>query len=316
MPQSNAIDPALKTALLPVQYESEWKEGEFCTAAILNLETGAVTDIGEPDGDFLKNLIEESINVPGLNAPVIRTAEGACFVKDWAEVKANIQAVHQLLESLDQGSKIYFARGSLEYLGIVQSVADTEVVVACVEPGYLDKQTHEVTIQSLLPKFFHVLSEEDFEIMSINEPAFAGDMSKERFLALQAELEAQEMNFAKGQEVGGAAWPATQAPCARVSVVEALMQAAPWSLHPDEGCVRKLENLYALWDQLGTVPVSAGAGKVPAETLVEPFREFPAGTPREAVWHWFEEQNPNFLVGDVMQGIRHVKTLRSASPGM
>lgn len=63
-----------------------------------------------------------------------------------------------------------------------------------------------------------------------------------------------------------------------------------------------LAALYALWDKLGDVPTEFDGDNV--DCLDEPFLDFAAGTPREDVWHWFEAQNPGFIVGDVMQGIR------------
>lgn len=67
--------------------------------------------------------------------------------------------------------------------------------------------------------------------------------------------------------------------------------------------VRKsLSELYALWDKLGDVPTNHDTNSV--QVLDEPFLHFGVGTPCEDVWHWFEAQNPEFIVGDVMQGIR------------
>lgn len=64
---------------------------------------------------------------------------------------------------------------------------------------------------------------------------------------------------------------------------------------------KTLAELYALWEKLGNVPTDSDG-----ENLDEPFLHFTAGTPREDVWHWFEAQNPGFVVGDVMQGIRRL----------
>lgn len=63
-----------------------------------------------------------------------------------------------------------------------------------------------------------------------------------------------------------------------------------------------LAALHALWETLGDIPT--GDGGENAECLEEPFQTFPVGTHRETVWHWFEAQHPDFIVGDVMQGIR------------
>jgi hypothetical protein len=63
-----------------------------------------------------------------------------------------------------------------------------------------------------------------------------------------------------------------------------------------------LAALYALWDQLGDIPTGNTGDLV--DCLDQPFLQFAAGTPRETVWHWFESQHPQFIVGDVMQGLR------------
>lgn len=60
-----------------------------------------------------------------------------------------------------------------------------------------------------------------------------------------------------------------------------------------------LSDLYAKWDALGDVPIGDD------ECIEEVFLDFEVGTHREEIWHWFERQHPLFIVGDVMQGIRH-----------
>lgn len=55
--------------------------------------------------------------------------------------------------------------------------------------------------------------------------------------------------------------------------------------------MRSLEELERLWAELDDIAVSEDG-----EYLDEPFQGFPAGTPKEDVWHWFEEQNPAFSV--------------------
>tara|TARA_R110001583_G_C5667627_1_gene410386 strand:- start:1396 stop:1638 length:243 start_codon:yes stop_codon:yes gene_type:complete len=61
---------------------------------------------------------------------------------------------------------------------------------------------------------------------------------------------------------------------------------------------------YWWWDKLGNIPVSEGNDEVEADTIEEAFLQFPVGTHREEIWHWFEAQHPEFVVGEVMQGIR------------
>lgn len=61
----------------------------------------------------------------------------------------------------------------------------------------------------------------------------------------------------------------------------------------DGACVRQLMQL---WQKLGDIPVTDEG------YLEEDFESFPAGTDREDVWRWFEAQNPDFVVGEVLQG--------------
>lgn len=60
----------------------------------------------------------------------------------------------------------------------------------------------------------------------------------------------------------------------------------------------KLTTLYSLWDVFGIIPINDD------EELEVPFLHFSPGTHREDVWRWFESQNPAFLVGEVLAGIR------------
>lgn len=65
---------------------------------------------------------------------------------------------------------------------------------------------------------------------------------------------------------------------------------------------KNMAELLVLWKQLGDVPTVFTGESV--DTLEESFLHFSAGTHREEVWKWFEQQNPGFIVGDVMNGIR------------
>lgn len=53
----------------------------------------------------------------------------------------------------------------------------------------------------------------------------------------------------------------------------------------------------SLWDTLGDVPVDDD-GKIE-----EPFLEFPTGTDREEIWHWFEDSF-DVSVYKLIKGIR------------
>ena len=66
-----------------------------------------------------------------------------------------------------------------------------------------------------------------------------------------------------------------------------------------------LKQLYALWDCLSDVPVSEDEDG--ALITDGPFLRFELGTPIEDIWHWFEDQNPNFICGEVMSGIRRTE---------
>lgn len=70
-----------------------------------------------------------------------------------------------------------------------------------------------------------------------------------------------------------------------------------------------LAELYALWAKLGDIPTGLDSDDV--DCLEESFLHFSAGIPRENVWHWFEQQHPAFVTGDVMQGIRREDVLAS-----
>lgn len=64
-----------------------------------------------------------------------------------------------------------------------------------------------------------------------------------------------------------------------------------------------LADLYKHWDEFRDVPTVYEGENV--DCIEQPFLHFDAGTHREEVWHWFESQNPRFIVGEVMAGVRH-----------
>ena len=73
-----------------------------------------------------------------------------------------------------------------------------------------------------------------------------------------------------------------------------------------------LESYYALWDELGNTPVSDGSNGIEVDAIEEAFLHFPVGTHREEIWHWFEAQHPDFVVGEVLQGIRRARPAKPA----
>lgn len=64
--------------------------------------------------------------------------------------------------------------------------------------------------------------------------------------------------------------------------------------------LKPLHELYKLWGQLGDIPTDEESN------TDAPFLDFPTGTPVQDIWHWFERQNSDFIVGDVLAGIRRV----------
>lgn len=77
---------------------------------------------------------------------------------------------------------------------------------------------------------------------------------------------------------------------------------------------KEMIELLLLWDRLGDVPtVFDMEDGVETNSLEEAFLHFPAGTHREEVWHWFEAQNPDFVVGEVMS--RKYQVIYSRSEG-
>lgn len=66
-----------------------------------------------------------------------------------------------------------------------------------------------------------------------------------------------------------------------------------------------IEDLFKLWKKLGDVPTfPESTEEFDVDSIEEPFLHFGIGTHREDIWHWFEAQHPEFLVGKVMSGNR------------
>lgn len=58
---------------------------------------------------------------------------------------------------------------------------------------------------------------------------------------------------------------------------------------------RTLKELQELWDKLGDIPVNND------DEIEEDFLNFPAGTSKFDVWHWFDERCPNGVAEDLMR---------------
>lgn len=126
-------------------------------------------------------------------------------------------------------AKVYFGRGPLEFVGVVLSAQAGKVVVSGVETGCLSLRKATVEVECM--ENLRVIDEAEFAERTLNEPAFADTMTKDRFLQLQSELEGLELSIAKGEE--------TDATDFRIREIELLMEHSSWTLHPDDGCIAK-----------------------------------------------------------------------------
>lgn len=61
-----------------------------------------------------------------------------------------------------------------------------------------------------------------------------------------------------------------------------------------------VQDLLLLWAKLGDIPTVIEGEKV--DQIEERFLHFPIGTHREDIWRWFENQNTEFIVGEIMNG--------------
>lgn len=64
---------------------------------------------------------------------------------------------------------------------------------------------------------------------------------------------------------------------------------------------QNLKELQELWDKLGDIPVNND------DEIEEDFLNFPAGTSKFDVWHWFDERCPNGVAEDLMYGFEVTK---------
>lgn len=130
-----------------------------------------------------------------------------------------------------KGAKIYFRRGQSNFAGIVVSSSATELLAKSVELGCQWPESKIVSIGFL--EGLMVVDHAQWEKLTENEPAFADAMTLDRFIALQREIEQLDAAVAAGQD--------TDQTLARIELIDLLMAASPWTLHPDYGCVSKNE---------------------------------------------------------------------------
>lgn len=58
--------------------------------------------------------------------------------------------------------------------------------------------------------------------------------------------------------------------------------------------MKTLDELQKMWEEFGNIPINE------KEQIVFNFYSWPAGTEREDIWHWFDENCPNNLYNDLM----------------
>lgn len=54
-----------------------------------------------------------------------------------------------------------------------------------------------------------------------------------------------------------------------------------------------IEEIKKLWDEFSEIPVDDD------DRILRDFRDFPAGTDRFEVWHWFDGMCPNGVMADL-----------------
>lgn len=70
---------------IAVEFKSAWEEGLVASAAMLDLETGEVTDIAvvdDPESDHFETLLEETVEAYGISAQVEANHENKYFVRN------------------------------------------------------------------------------------------------------------------------------------------------------------------------------------------------------------------------------------------
>lgn len=69
-----------------------------------------------------------------------------------------------------------------------------------------------------------------------------------------------------------------------------------------------MDELCDLWNKLADVPVTPDGTRTD-----ESFVHFPTGTSLHTIWHWFEAQNPSFIVGEAGKSIGTDHPFRAVS---
>lgn len=158
--------------------------------------------------------------------------------------------------------KVYFGRGPMEFVGIVQAVAPDTVTLSGVELGFLATQRVTVDVPcpgnkyraGIEPKIpsnrLRLLDVDEFDQLTRDEPAFADLMPQERFCLLHDELKHLELLLQVRNR--NATDPALVSPKPvpeasrrlelrefRMRELGMLIASAPWELLPDGTCRAK-----------------------------------------------------------------------------
>lgn len=157
--------------------------------------------------------------------------DGSTLSCDVAFRNDQLQAREEVFsaEMFKPNTKVYFGRGPMEFVGVVLSAEAGKVIISGVETGCLSLRRATVEVERL--ENLRVIDDAEFIEHTLNEPAFADTMTKDRYLQLQSELEGLELSLAKGEE--------TDATDFRIREIELLMEHSPWTLDPDDGCIPK-----------------------------------------------------------------------------
>lgn len=133
----------------------------------------------------------------------------------------------------EKGNKLYFGRSHVQLVGVVLEASAERITVAHVELGCFFRKPQ--VIEFIPDESVKLISEDEWVKRTQDEPAF---MTRDRYLDLQREREGLERANAEGHD--------TEEGDARLELIELVtielvMDEAPWTLHPDYGCIAKTE---------------------------------------------------------------------------
>jgi len=72
--------------------------------------------------------------------------------------------------------------------------------------------------------------------------------------------------------------------------------------NPVQYPILSMETLLGLWESFADIPTvhqDDDQSEYEVDSIEESFLHFPVGTSRYRIWHWFEAQNPEFVIGEL-----------------